>query len=471
MPAEDVCGPNPSAADYADFYIDGNGAKIVSPLTAEQNARYLAARAAYQQCLSSVQQTPACPLGQYFAGALEDGIWKGRCISDTTGQPTTEFSYIPIANVGSTAWIPATSPALSPVTPVTPPSTTKPSAPAKPAGTTTPASTTIPGAKALKPADELFPGEGGGIGSYCDLFPDDPYCGFAGTLGGFAGLIGGAGVVNNSTVIYQAGILASDVHTIVNDALGGLWGVVVGAVDIALGGAIAAVQAAVTDIGNAVKSAWNILSRLSGLILKFLGQIWYTVLHGLVLALHDITTWLKDLYKNILIPLVGVLKRIRLQLLDIYKRFIRPLLIVIQDIRKVLSILAAFHVPFAAKLDAKLADLERRITQPFLILLSYVNQLANFANLIVTAGLLLQKPIFLASLKAYVGSSLNLQMNAMTKPLSAADVARLQSGGPLLTSAQSTAAAAEYIQSGTGANAALANQQTTDLQRYLYEGF
>lgn len=304
------------------------------------------------------------------------------------------------------------------------------------------------------------------------MFPDDPTCDLWWGLGGGGGGFGGVGqVINQTTVIFQAGLLASDIHNIVNDALSGLWSTVVSAVNIAFGGAISAIQNAVTGLGNALKAAWNILTRMAGLMLNFLGHLFYTVIHGLVLAIQDITSWLKDLYDNVLKPMVHLLQQIRQKLLDIYQRFLRPMLVVIEDIRRVLNVLAAFHVPFAAKLDAKLADLERRITAPFFTLLSLVNQVANWMNLIVTARYLFQRPIFLASLKAYIGSILHLQMNSMTKPLSSADLARLQFNGTLLTTSQSTAAGVEYLQFGTGANAAIADQQTADLRRFLQEGF
>ena len=91
---------------------------------------------------------------------------------------------------------------------------------------------------------------------------------------------------------------------------------------------------------------------------------------------------------------------------------------------------------FAQKLDSYLADLEARITKPLFYLLSFVNGVANWINLIVTAGYLLQKGLFLNSLNAYIGEALNLQINAMNAPPSAAAIAAAQQANAVPTAAQ-----------------------------------
>lgn len=314
-------------------------------------------------------------------------------------------------------------------------------------------------------------GGGTGAGEYCDFYPDDPYCDFWFDLGGLAGSIGGGGTTVSQTIVYQTGLLAEDVHSIVDDALKGLWSASVITLDLVLGGIVAGIQSALTAVGNALKAAWNILSRLGGLILNFLRHMWNTVITGLVKALHDIASVLKDLYTKVLRPMLVNLQQLRAKLLDIYAKFIRPALIILQDVRKVLAVLIAFHVPFAKKLDTILAEQERRLTAPLLLLLRYTNSIANWINLIITADYLLQRSVFLNSLKANIGSILNLQINAMTKPLSGSDLAILQANNTLVTPAQSSTAAVEYMRYGTGANAAFADQQTKVFKQYLTDGF
>jgi hypothetical protein len=464
------CGAYPAASNYADTYVDANGATIVSPLTPDQTARYLADVAAFQQCQSAAQGVPLCPLGQYFAGNYSGGTWYGHCVSDYTGQPTTPDVFINAGSAppGQPLTVPDSVPNTTPAPPVTtPPVVTAPATTPTPAPENTPAPPA--GTTAPKPLALVIPDEGD-IGAYCDIYPDDPYCVYYTALQNAGVPPASGGVTNITNVQYNAGLLASDVHTIVNDALAGLWGAVVTSVDLAVGSLFSEVQNALTAIGNAVKAAWNILSRLGGLILSFLGQMWYGVLHGLVLAVQDIAGGVKAVYEDVLKPLLGWLQQLRQKILDIWKRFIVPLLVIIQDIRRVLAILGAFHVAFAVKLDQKLGELEAKITQPLLLVLGAVNQVANWMNLIVTAGYLLQKPIWLWSFKAYAGESINLQMNAMNQPLSAAGAAALQGVNGPPTAAQAVSDFNTFVTSTSGPLQDVITQQGANLDAYLTQG-
>ena len=293
-----------------------------------------------------------------------------------------------------------------------------------------------------------------GPGSYCADFPSDPFC-----LSLAEDNIGATVIVLNEP--------SSTVFDGVNITVTGVQGAdVTGAVDNVVAKAVNAIQQVLTDIGNALKAAWNILGYLSGLILTFLQHLLTEIVQSIVKALLEIRTLLGDLYKNVLLPLAQAALKIRKALLDVYQRFIRPMVIVIQDLRQVLSILAAFHVSFARKLDQKLADLESRITRPFLYVLSFVNAVSNWVNLIVTAGYLLQKSVFLNSLLAYVGEALNLQLNAMNQPASAAGVAAANAANTVPTAAQASGDLRQFLGSDTGSMPAglqnYVNQFTTN---------
>lgn len=297
-----------------------------------------------------------------------------------------------------------------------------------------------------KPAPKLNPGfDGGEFLDYCETFPEDPLC--ASLYGGESG--GTITTVNNTTII-NAGLSSTDVSGIIDGALAGVWQAATGAVDAVVAAVIGEVQGALTALGNAVKAAYAILSRLAGFVLNLLNTLLHDVLQGIVSALKGIVGLIDGLYNNVIKPALQSLQAIRKMLIDLYTRFIRPVLIVLQNIRKVLSILALFHVKFAAKLDAAIADIQARITQPLFYLLGYVNAVANWMNLIVTAGYLLQKPIFLNSLQAYVGSSLNLQINAMNQAPSASGLAALQAANKVPSPAQTSADFNQFVTSGTG---------------------
>jgi hypothetical protein len=109
-----------------------------------------------------------------------------------------------------------------------------------------------------------------------------------------------------------------------------------------------------------------------------------------------------------------------------------------------------FHIRFAFKLDAVLADVQSKITTPLLYLLRYTNEIANYINLILDARLFIQRPLFLASANANKGSLLNLLINAMNPAPNAAAIAALQAAHPIPTQTQAVADFDEYMRSGGG---------------------
>jgi len=370
-------------------------------------------------------------------------------VQGSNGQTVDEILNIPQWIAGAPAAIPGGS--VPPVTPQivsTPPPA--PGTPTTPAAPTTPTPTTptkTPTPAAVPPkaptSNDYFD-----AGSYCDYFPDDPICNLD-LYNGFPPTVVFVGSPGSGTLgpinVTVEGPNGADVTKAVDGALGDLWDATVGAVDAAVADAVNAIQQVLTEIGNALKAAWNILSHLAGMILAFLQQLLSDVISGILRVLQEIKNLAQDLYKKVLLPIAQGVINLRDALIDVYQRFIRPMLIVLQDLRKVLSILAAFHVGFAQKLDAKLADLEARITRPFLYVLSFVNGVANWINLIITAGYLLQKSVFLNSLAAYVGEALNLQLNAMNQPPSAAAVGAANAANQTVPAAQASADLANFV--------------------------
>jgi hypothetical protein len=371
------------------------------------------------------------------------------------------------------AWANACTATPVTVPPIPPTSPATPSGASAGRGAPAAGATAVPGAAAaaakLQPHafDSGFYGE---PGSYCDYYPDDPLCdvwnGGGVVLGG-----GGGGVVVSQPVIIQQGLSATDVHGLVDSGLSTVWSAVVGAIDATVLVAIAAIQDALTALGNAIKAAFAMLSRLGGFILNALKSMLNWVLHSILQVLQDMRNILKHLATDVLLPIAKWIVAQRDRLIALYKRFIRPLIIVIQDIRRVLNILAIFHVPFAQKLDGVLANLERRITAPLLLLLRYTNQVANWLNLIVTANYLLQKPIFLASLNAYKGESINLLTNTMNKPASPAAIAAASNSMGAATITQTKDDLSTYLASGGGVYAQpIASAQDTFSQALLGQG-
>jgi hypothetical protein len=408
-----------------------------------------AAAAAYTQALETDAQL--------------ETIYAGSPAASTLQQDQTAYVLQALTPTAPPA---PPAPAVTPIVP-----STSSAAGTSAVGSTAPAAPAVvtPGSGQLQ-ARDLFDGD---PASYCDLFPDDPLCQAFGI--GLPGLPGGSVNVTStvsleSVTIVQNGISATDVAGIVDGSLGDLWDAVVGAVDGVIAAAVAEIQKVLTDLGNALKAAYNILSRLAGFILNLLKQLLDEVVKGILGVLQDLRNLLTDLYKDVLVPIVNGVLAIRKALLDVYQRFIRPMLIVLQNIRRVLSILAAFHIAFAQKLDSALADLEARITRPLFYLLTLVNGVANWVNLIITAGYLLQKSVFLNSLNAYIGESINLQLNAMTAPPDPAAIAAAQAANQVPTAAQAVADFDAFLTTDSGPLPPVIAQYSAQFDTYLSQG-
>jgi len=302
---------------------------------------------------------------------------------------------------------------------------------------------------------------------YCCYFPYDPICciGEAGCAGGGGGGGGGTTIVNETTQII--GEDAATVWSQITGALSSLWSIVVGVFDSVLAAAIAGIQAALTTIANALKLAFETLAHLVGDILKFLD----TVLHRLLGVIVDIFRRLKGLlaalWNEVIVPALKALQRLRQYLIYLYEHWIRPLLVWIQRLRQILGILKLLHIKWAAKLDQKLAELEAKITAPLFYLLHYTNMLANWINLIITAGYLIQRPIWLNSLNAYKGSSFALTVNAMNAGFVPPAGAAAGAPGPPPATAVSAQAGEQYMQTGSGPYQPLIDTQTSQFQKYL----
>lgn len=105
-------------------------------------------------------------------------------------------------------------------------------------------------------------------------------------------------------------------------------------------------------------------------------------------------SWLRTTFK----PVFDFLYRVRAELLNLYKRFVRPILDVIDHVRVGLRILGTLGVDWARALDRRLGEWESVISDNFRRILSYVNEITDVVNAVVTPGRLFQQLPFVRSL-------------------------------------------------------------------------
>jgi hypothetical protein len=150
------------------------------------------------------------------------------------------------------------------------------------------------------------------------------------------------------------------------------------------------------------------IARALGAVLTWLHDLWANLLKWLAELAKVMRAVLKWLITDALPAIFKALRNLRQLLNQIYARYIRPALNYLQHIRRYLAILRALHVPFAGKLDAWIVKIEGRIVGPFLYVLRTVNGIGSWVNLIMTAGGVIQRPVFINTMYAYQRDWVNL---------------------------------------------------------------
>ena len=251
--------------------------------------------------------------------------------------------------------------------------------------------------------------------------------------------------------------------------LGGLFGGLFGG-GANYGKMIDAVRTSLVEGFNETVQYMARLARAIGKILDLLHDLLNAVVHGIIDVLRALAKLLGEAWEKVLKPALKAIHDIRARLLRIYERIIRPALIVIQRVRQVLAILKLFHLKFAEKLDAELARLEYKLTQPLFYLLKYVNGVANLINLIMTAGMIMQKPFFLASLDAYKGSASNLLINSWNAGNDQSAIDRAQAAGQIPPVQQTSADFREWATIRAGAFAATSSAADREYYQKVTQG-
>jgi len=210
----------------------------------------------------------------------------------------------------------------------------------------------------------------------------------------------------------------------VSDIIGGLvsFGAdIIGSILAALfgglfgGGDIAALNAAVlqlrqqlaTAVDQVTRFTWTVATAL-GAALRFLYNLLQNLLNQMWTLLKKLAGLIVKVIQNILPKILQAIKNARTFLQWVYRTFIRPIIQYLQLIRRFLAILTIFHVKWAAKLDGVIVNIESRIVAPFLYVLRSLNGIGQWVNVILTAGAVIQRAVFINTMYAYQADWVNL---------------------------------------------------------------
>lgn len=153
--------------------------------------------------------------------------------------------------------------------------------------------------------------------------------------------------------------------------------------------------------------AWRV-AFAHGALLKLVDWLWTNGLRKLILQVYNLVRRLIDLLGRVIGPMLQAIHRLRELLNKLYDRFIRPVLSIIQQVRRYLQILHLFHIKWADKLDGILGRIQGRIIGPFLWVVRTLNGYGRWINVLITAGGVIQRPIFINSMWRYQRDWVNM---------------------------------------------------------------
>jgi hypothetical protein len=190
---------------------------------------------------------------------------------------------------------------------------------------------------------------------------------------------------------FFAGIIATLVAIInaIISALLFIWKVLVTVANFLYGAAVAIANALVTGIKLFVRGFIHVIS---------------DIVHGRFLHLFQDYLNLKAKLTAWLAPVLNFLKKIK----KIFDKYVMAPLLrwvnLIQQIRKFLVIFRLLGFKWAKKLDAQLANLERKVVQNVLVLQQWINFAISAVSLIMDPSLIMRKNFLLASLLSFLGA-------------------------------------------------------------------
>lgn len=175
----------------------------------------------------------------------------------------------------------------------------------------------------------------------------------------------------------------------------------------------------------------------------------------------------KQWLESVFAPVFNFLQFIRQWILDFYAKWVRPILDVLGIAQRVLRVLEALGLEWARKLDAQLAELQRRIDQPFQIALAKINEIVNIVNRIVTLDGLIQRVALVRSIERDIREVRRAFHNWASKPMTEDDWTELNTIAAPKTDRQLADELTDLMVRNAGPRAALASELAASIRTRL----
>ncbi len=197
------------------------------------------------------------------------------------------------------------------------------------------------------------------------------------------------------------------------------WGIAINIGGLAVFGAI---------ITRIIDQVYKLIASITALILRTFRTLGKFLLHVWQNYVKKAITWLASHYqklrawlKRTITPIIKRLEKIKKWYdTHVLKQQLRTLQM-IQTIRRFLGILRIFHVTWAAKLDATLADMQNRIEQSIAIVRGTLNQIVNTLALVLDPALLITRNVLGASLLTHLAAIKRIFAYGYHGPLTASE--------------------------------------------------
>jgi hypothetical protein len=262
---------------------------------------------------------------------------------------------------------------------------------------------------ALAPAAPLAPSGAG------QPAPGATAAAATGTLAPRFAVSGGDGGDAAGGVLGTAVSTALDYVPIIGPILGALFGSLFGGTDLSgLTKAVNQLAQETAQLGDDItRLAWHIANGL-GALWRAIATIWDNFLDQLWSVMKSLWKLLWCLAATVIPKIIQIMKDLRKFLDWLYQNYIRKIMNYLQLARRWLQILKLLHIPFASKLDSIITQIQGALFTPFLYVLRWLNGYGAWYNVILTADLTLQRPVFIRTMYAYQADWINMFWTAQT---------------------------------------------------------
>ena len=146
-------------------------------------------------------------------------------------------------------------------------------------------------------------------------------------------------------------------------------------------------------------------------------SIWDDVILVMLKKLLEAYQKLRELLQRIFGPVVRFLQRLRALYDSYFNKFVKPMLNIIRQVRRVLQVFRLLGFKWAARLDARLADVENKIIKAYELIRQNLNQVTSWLQLVIDPTFILRRnPLFAAIIRS-APELRNLMLTSVTRQL------------------------------------------------------